>query len=245
MRKKSNTLVIIFIIISIILISTGVAGTVAKKPNEDMPTIDTPIERPDEPETPDVPEEPEVISPQAIDVKLENFDYISKSNGANLSHYLNVVDMAEVPNKTENVSGNVLSIEWRSGTLVSINIDLENYDLSKMTHLTFWVGSEPDEFDSPSGYAKFVQDASLTIFNTGKYFIEADKNAEDFVANKPSTTVEDYLHFGEWKKYEIPIQNVIDCYETNGKITFFHFMSSSLSSTTVYLTNVQFENLAQ
>ena len=254
MAKKKKTGLVIAGILSVALIGSGIAvNKMDEKPKDepDVPSIEQPLpeepgnETPDVPEepgneTPDVPEEPEVVEPLVISV--DNISYTTAGGGTDYSYKLAKVTMNDVENKTDIADGDMLSITWNSGAIVTLNVDLNDIDTSKYTHLTFVFGSEKLNFSS--GYAKFVQDYAKTVFKSGKYFVSTDGSIENSVSNRPSTTAEDYLKLGDWKRFEIPIEDVIECYNTNGKINLFHFMSSNLTTSTLYLSNIQFENLA-
>lgn len=245
MAKQTNKRKTLIIIISVIL-SLGVAsGIIASYiPNEkpdksDKPTIDKPIETPPEPDV----EEPIVIEPQKISLTKDNVAYTSLTGATDYSGKLNIVAANEVENRPEEVSeDNLVKIVWNSGAIVSLGIDLDDYDLSDVTHLTFWFGSDPVIYSE--GYAKFVQTPNNTVFSSSKYFVSSDRSVVDASATKPGTTTEDFLNCGSWKKYEIPISDVLEFYETNGKITLFHFMSQGLTINNLYLADVQFEMLA-
>ncbi len=248
MKKKTKGKTFIIIISSVLAVT--LLGSLAfnlfptKKDEGTKPGIEDIL--PDEPgvETPDVPEEPnepEVVEPMSISV--DNISYTSVSGATDYSSKLNKVLMSDIENKINIATGDVLSIRWNSGALVTLNIDLNNIDLTKYTHLTFVFGSEPLVYTD--GYAKFVQDPVKTVFKTGKYFISNDANYDNSVANKPGTTIDDFLKLGEWKKFEIPVEDVLECFNTNGKINLFHFMSNGLTTSTLYLADINFENLAQ
>ena len=240
--KKKKPFLIAGIILSVVLIGSGVAGTITKKPTEDEPSvIDTPIETPgdntgDNTETPDTPDN-EILG--KIELTLDNVIY-ENSNGIESDENESLVTMADVSVTNENIDGTFLKLRFLSGCTVSINVDLSKYDIENATHLTFWFGSEPDYIEE-NGYAKFVQNPSETVFSKSQSLVSSDATIPEGQDN--------YTRFGEWRKFEIPIADALEFYETNGRITLFNFSAHRLSQnslgTYVYLANVQFENLAQ
>ena len=194
-------------------------------------------ETPGENETPEVPE-----LLKRINLTLDNVVY---ANGS--SDYVkrkSLVNRTDVPVANENIDGNVIKLKWHTGNTLSINVDLSKYDTENSTHLTFWVGSDVLNFtENSSVYGHFVHTPSKTIFSSIKRFKSSDCNLEEYLASHPSVNPDDVLKFGEWKKYEVPIADVLEFYEANGRITIFHFLSKNFPENNIYLANVQFEKI--
>lgn len=229
-KKKNSIIAAVCTVIAIVIGSTFIINAIPKEePKPDEPPV---IETPGENETPDVPENPiELLT--KVDLTYSTVDYTTVGGTPFQSYW--VVPVESINNTTDKFTGNVAKFEWGSSRLVSLNINLSDYDVANSTHLTFWLGSEPLTYDS--GWAKFVQDPDLTVFSEGQYFTSDDSTTPD---TKPN-----YTRFGDWRKFEIPIADVVEFYETNGTVTLFYFMSSGLTGNSVYLGDVQFENLTE
>ncbi|MBE5742973.1 MAG: hypothetical protein E7360_06650 [Clostridiales bacterium] len=240
-KKKNSVIAAVCTVIAIVIGSTFIINAIPKeepKPDE-PPVIETPggNETPGENET---PEEPELLT--RIELTFDNVAY-EDTSGKGIIKYKSIVTMADVPIANENIDGNVLKLVWRSGCTVSVNVDLSKYDVENATHLTFWFGSDVLNFSE--GWAKHVQWKDKTIFNSQKSLKSSDLDLDAYFARHPDVNPADVLKCGEWKKYEVPIADVLEFYETNGRISFFNFMSSGLTVNNVYLANVQFENITE
>lgn len=239
MKKKSKGKTFVLIISSVLAVTLFGALAIGfipdKKESSNKTEVTTPVVPPEDTETPDTPDN-EILG--KIELTLDNVIY-ENSNGIESDENESLVTMADVSVTNENIDDTFLKLRFFSGCTVSINVDLSKYDIENATHLTFWFGSEPDYIEE-NGYAKFVQNPSETVFSKSQSLVSSDATIPEGQDN--------YTRFGEWRKFEIPIADVLEFYETNGRITLFNFSAHRLSQnsigTFVYLANVQFENLA-
>ena len=176
-----------------------------------------------------------------LPITLEDCSATSYSGATDLNGSLSKVSSVDLGAEDESITGDFIKIDWKSGLYFTLDIDFENYDLSKVTHLSFWLYSDSTTFDT--GKPLLVKDTTSTIFNTKKRMISADKTFEDILVNEPEAVKDNFFVFGTWNRIEVPIEDVLSFEETNNKVALFYTYSSGLTTTSIYVGGFELEKI--